>query len=287
MPRKSYNIIATSKMGSEEDTIMLGAHTDSVAAGPGINDNGSGAAALLEIAVLLAKHRVQNRVRFAFWTMEESGLLGSMHWVASTPAAELARVRLYLNFDMIGSPNFKLGAYDGSGRDHGLPGPPGSAHPQALFDAFFAASGANASSDKLDGRSDYAPFLAVGIPAGGVFTGADALKTPDEADMFGGDAGEPFDANYHLRRDGVANVHPDALLLNARAIAHAVATYANDLDGVPRRAAAAPASARDIFDIPLVYGGGCGGHDHVSINEDLPPGGVRGGMGFGETWKGQ
>ena len=262
---------------------MLGAHTDSVAAGPGINDNGSGAAALLELAVLLAKHKVRHRVRFCFWTLEETGLLGSKHWVETAAAAELAGVRLYLNFDMIGSPNFKLGAYDGSGRDHGMAGPPGSGHPQALFEAFFAgAAGVNTSrgSNALDGRSDYAPFAAAGVPAGGVFTGADGLKSEAEAAAFGGRAGEPYDANYHLERDDVANVHPAAYLLNVRAIAHALATYANDLGGLPARPARRGARA---FRMPLVYGGGCGGHDHVAINEDLPPGGVRESMGFGEV----
>lgn len=80
---------------------MLGAHTDSVAAGPGINDNGSGITALLEVAKALPKYEIKNAVTFAFWTAEEEGLLGSKHFVNNLPAAEAANIRGYLNFDMV------------------------------------------------------------------------------------------------------------------------------------------------------------------------------------------
>lgn len=42
------------------------------------------------------------------------------------------------------------------------------------------------------GRSDYGPFLEVNIPAGGLFTGAEVVKTAQEAVLFGGQAGMPY-----------------------------------------------------------------------------------------------
>jgi Zn-dependent M28 family amino/carboxypeptidase len=95
--------------------IHLGAHSDSVAAGPGINDNGSGSIGILEVAIQLAKFTINNAVRFSWWAAEEEGLLGSAAYVASLSQEELDKIRLYLNFDMIASPNFKYGIYDGDG----------------------------------------------------------------------------------------------------------------------------------------------------------------------------
>ncbi len=126
---------------------------------------------------------------------------------------------------MIGSPNFKLGPYDGGGSTYSHPGPVGSGQVQSLFDDFFHAAGWNTSAAEFDGRSDYAPFIDNGIAGGGTFTGAEELKTAEEALMFGGKAGEPFDPNYHLEKDDLPNVSKTAFLLNSRAIAHAIAWY--------------------------------------------------------------
>jgi len=216
--------------------------------------------------------------------MEESGLLGSKHWVATAPPALRDSIRLYLNFDMIGSPNFIFGAHDA--HHAAVPAPPGSAHPQALFSDFFAARGWNSTAVPFNGRSDYGPFIAVGIPANGVFTGSDDAKTKEEQRMFGGKAGIPYDKNYHLPRDDVANVHQGAFLMNARAIAHALATYSLSWEGVPpRNASVSKLPRRSAAEMPLVFGGGCGAHHDVVVNNEavLPPGGVKE-MSMGDVW---
>lgn len=231
----SYNVFATTRMGNANNTLMLGAHSDSVAAGPGINDNGSGSAALLELAIQLAKYQVNSRVRFAWWTAEEEGLLGSEHYVRETPKEELDQIRLYLNFDMIGSPNYILGAYDGDGSDFGSAGPAGSGEAKHLFHDYFKSQGFAFKGQEFSGRSDYGPFLQVGIPCGGVATGAEEFKTPQEAAMFGGLPGVRYDENYHLSGDTLDNVNPLALLVNTRAIAHAIGTYGASFKDFPPR----------------------------------------------------
>lgn len=92
---------------------MIGAHSDSVAAGPGINDNGSGTAALLELSYLFRDVEPENAVRFCWWTAEEFGLLGAKYHVDHMPVEEREKIALYLNFDMIASPNAYNGIYDG------------------------------------------------------------------------------------------------------------------------------------------------------------------------------
>ena len=162
---------------------MAGAHLDSVAAGPGINDNGSGAAALIEVAENLAKVRPQNTLRFAWWGAEEASLVGSTYYVANLSEAEGERIALYLNFDMIGSPNYVFFIYDGDDSDAtgAGPGPAGSAQIEETFEAFFASRGLPFKGTDFTGRSDYGPFIAVGIPSGGLFTGAEGIKTAQEA----------------------------------------------------------------------------------------------------------
>src|SRR5512139_1622843 len=110
--RTTYNVIADSKKGRADHVVMTGAHLDSVVPGPGINDNGSGSSATLEVALRLAKLKTENRLRFAWWGAEEFGLLGSEHYVRALSADEAAQIRLYLNYDMIASPNFAYMIYD-------------------------------------------------------------------------------------------------------------------------------------------------------------------------------
>ncbi|MGH8573497.1 MAG: M28 family peptidase, partial [Gammaproteobacteria bacterium] len=95
---KVRNVLAQNRTGSSERVVMAGAHLDSVRAGPGINDNGSGAAALLEIAVQLGgSPPIGNAVRFAWWGSEEEGLIGSTHYVKSLTDDDRDRIALYLN----------------------------------------------------------------------------------------------------------------------------------------------------------------------------------------------
>ncbi|KAI1765113.1 Zn-dependent exopeptidase [Hypoxylon sp. FL1150] len=235
----SYNVVASSKYGDANNVLFLGAHSDSVEAGPGINDNGSGSCGLLTIAKALAKWRTNNQVRFAWWTAEEEGLLGAEHYVDITAASELDKVRLYLNFDMIASPNYVLGIYDGDGSTFNLSGPAGSADVERLFEEWYASQDLPFVGSEFSGRSDYGPFLDVGIPCGGLDTGADGVKTDAEVTAFGGTAGIWYDPNYHSAADNVTNLNLDAFNATGKAMAHAVATYGKSWEGFPTRNATA------------------------------------------------
>jgi Zn-dependent M28 family amino/carboxypeptidase len=222
-----YNVIAESKAGNPNNVVMAGAHLDSVAAGPGINDNGSGSAALLEVAEQMAKVKPWNKVRFAWWGAEEAGLVGSTAYVNGLSEAELDKIALYLNFDMVGSPNHVFFIYDGDNSDGvGAPaGPEGSAQIEKTFEAYFNSVGEPFKGTDFSGRSDYGPFIAVGIPSGGLFTGAEGIKTPEEAAIWGGTAGIQYDPCYHIACDTYANVNLHALDVNSDAIAFAVLQY--------------------------------------------------------------
>ena len=218
-----------------DNVVMVGGHLDSVIEGPGINDNGSGSAAILEIAEQMEKVKPWNTVRFAWWGAEESGLVGSTFYVNSLAAAELDRIALYLNFDMVGSPNFVRFVYDGSG-DIGPTGPAGSAEIEDVFNGYFAANGLATEPTAFDGRSDYQAFINNGIPAGGLFTGAEGIKTAAQAAIYGGTAGAPYDPCYHQACDTFANNSNVVLDQMSDAIAHATITFAQNtslVNGVP------------------------------------------------------
>jgi Zn-dependent M28 family amino/carboxypeptidase len=267
--RPSYNVFAESASGDDSNVVMAGAHLDSVQDGAGINDNGSGSAALLEVALQLAEENVTttNTVRFAWWGAEESGLLGSEHYVESLTPEEIEDIALYLNFDMIGSPNYMFGVYDGDNSSGtAAPGfiPPGSAEIEDVFEAFYASRGLAFNDTEFSGRSDYGPFIAVRIPAGGLFTGAEGVKTAAQAETYGGVAGAAYDPCYHqfcdnLRGDGqnvalydalredyvlTGNVNNFAFDVNADAVATAVLTFAFDTSTLPAPAALAPSVSR-------------------------------------------
>ncbi|KAF2688634.1 Zn-dependent exopeptidase [Lentithecium fluviatile CBS 122367] len=219
----TVNVLATTNNGNLNTRLELGAHTDSVAAGPGINDDGSGTIGILEVAKALSKYKVNNAVRFGWWSGEEIDLLGSAHYVATLPATEQAKIRAYLNFDMIASPNYVYAIYDGDGSAFNETGPAGSAEIEHFFQRFFTSKGENYTATAFDGRSDYGPFLEINVPSGGTFTGAEEIKTEEDAAMFGGTVGEAYDKNYHQAGDNI----------NAKAIAAAVAEYAVSFKGLP------------------------------------------------------
>ncbi|EMY33691.1 aminopeptidase Y [Arthrobacter crystallopoietes BAB-32] len=223
----TFNILADTK-GNADETVVVGAHFDSVAEGAGINDNGSGTAAVLETAIQLAKTKAapENRVRFAFWGAEESGLIGSEYYVSELSEAEIAQHALNLNFDMVGSPNGVRFVYDGDGSEFGQAGPEGSAEIEKVFADYFASQGLASAETEYSGRSDYAPFIAAGIPAGGLFTGAEGTKTKGEAAIFGGTAGEAYDPCYHTACDDLSNIDEKLLGEMADAIVYATATFA-------------------------------------------------------------
>ncbi|KAI0156840.1 hypothetical protein GGR57DRAFT_491345 [Xylariaceae sp. FL1272] len=231
----SYNVLATSKYGDPDNVLFLGAHSDSVTAGPGINDNGSGSCGILTVAKALSKFRTNNQIKFGWWTAEEEGLLGSEYFVNQSTSEDLYKVRLYLNFDMIASPNYYLGIYDGDGSMYNLTGPAGSAEVESLFEDWFAAQGLTTFGAEFNGRSDYGPFLDKGIPCGGLDTGADGIKTEEQVTLYGGVAGEQYDQNYHSAEDTVSNLATYPYELNAKGMAHAIATYGKSWKGFPER----------------------------------------------------
>src|SRR5690606_20906242 len=225
-----YNLIADWPGGDPGDVLMVGAHLDSVTGSPGINDNGSGSAALLEVALEVARQglRPNRHLRFAWWGAEELGLGGSRFYVGGLAAGELSKIGGYLNFDMIASPNAGYFVYDGddSDRTGAGPGPAGSAELEQVLQSYFAGIGVPTQGSDFDGRSDYGPFIKAGVPAGGLFTGAEGIKTTAQAKLWGGTAGQPFDPCYHRSCDTTANISDIALDRNADAIAHAVWTLA-------------------------------------------------------------
>jgi len=234
------NVIAETPGGDPDNVVMVGAHLDSVNAGPGINDNGSGSSAILEVAETIQKLRPQNKVRFALWGAEESGLVGSTYYVDNLSSEELDAIALYLNFDMVGSPNHIIGVYDGdeSGFVASAPVPPGSIEIEDTFESFFTSIGEPYADAAFSGRSDYQAFINNGIPAGGLFTGAEGVKTDAQAAIWGGTAGVAYDPCYHQACDTYDNVSLHALDVNSDAIAYAVLRYAystEDVNGVVGR----------------------------------------------------
>jgi aminopeptidase Y len=222
------NVLAETPGGDPDNVVMVGAHLDSVTDGPGINDNGSGSAAVLETAENMAKVKPRNKVRFALWGAEEANLVGSTYYVTNLSAADQDKIALYLNFDMVGSPNYVFMIYDGDNSDgEGAgPGPEGSAQIEETFEAYYTARGIPFKGTDFTGRSDYGPFIAVGIPSGGLFTGAEGIKTAEEAAIWGGTAGIAYDPCYHQACDTFANVNLHALEVNVDAVAYATLLYA-------------------------------------------------------------
>lgn len=234
---ESFNVIAETKRGRDDNVVMLGAHLDSVEDGPGINDNGTGSAALLEVAVQLAKSKKHNNtVRFAWWGAEELGLIGSTEYVEelATQEGELDRIATYLNFDMVGSPNYVIGVYDADQSTYEAPVevPAGSAETEDVFTDYFDSIGQPWVDTKFSGRSDYQAFILNGIPASGLFTGADDIKTAEEVALFGGTEGIQQDPNYHTPEDDIRNVDRTALGIMAKAIAYATYSLAQDTSAI-------------------------------------------------------
>jgi Zn-dependent M28 family amino/carboxypeptidase len=220
----TFNVLASTKKGDPTKQVIVGGHLDSVNEGPGINDNGSGTAAILELAIQLAKTKSvpKNQIVFAFWGGEEDNLQGSNYYVSQLTDEEAANIALNLNFDMIGSVNAVNFVYDGDGDAFGTAGPEGSAEIEQVFEDYFTSQGIPYAPTAFDGRSDYFGFINAGIPAGGLFTGAEGIKTAEQAAIFGGTAGTAYDPCYHAACDTTANVSKATLEVNADAMAHAV-----------------------------------------------------------------
>ncbi len=230
--RSTRNVLADTG-GDASRTVVVGSHLDSVAQGPGINDNGSGTATILEIAEQFAKRgiRPKNRVRFAWWGAEEYNLVGSTFYVNQLSESDLADHMANLNFDMVGSPNYVRFVYDGDNSAFppgaaAAEGPDGSGQIESVFVSYFRNQGLQSDPTPFSGRSDYGPFIGVGIPAGGLFTGAEGEKTARQAQIYGGTAGQAYDPCYHQACDTFANNNDDGLDEMSDAAAHATYTYA-------------------------------------------------------------
>lgn len=224
---ETFSVLADTA-GDPDHTIVVGGHLDSVRSGPGINDNASGVAAMLETALWLAESGVEpaNRVRFAFWGGEEDGFYGSDHYVEELSDEELAATALNLNVDMVGSPNGVRSVHDGDGSDFGNGGPDGSLDIEEVLFRFFGENSLAAETTPFDGGSDYAPFLDAGIPAGGLFTGDSATKSAEQARAYGGVAGRDLDPCYHESCDTIDNVDQELLEDMSGALAYATAAFA-------------------------------------------------------------
>ena len=216
----STNLVAE-RQGGGDELLIVGAHLDSVIAGPGINDNGSGVATLLVIAEQLAELPVPHRsIRFAFWGAEEGGPFGSQAYVDGLAPDERDRIVAYLNFDMLGSPNFIRFVYAEAAA------PAGSDELTSLFTSYFESAGLAWEPINLEGHADHGAFTAVGIPTGGLFSGGREPKTDAQAAAFGGTAGAPADPCSDVACDTIANLSDVALDQMSDAVAHAVATLA-------------------------------------------------------------
>jgi Zn-dependent M28 family amino/carboxypeptidase len=240
------NVIIQTKTGATDDIVMVGAHLDSVNEGPGINDNGTGVATVLETALQMGPSpEVANAVRFGFWGGEEEGLFGSIDYVKSLDVEALKDIALYLNFDMMASPNT---CFFTSDANQSLPPDPeldfdqlipeGSPGIERTLVDTIEKAGKTPQDLPFDGRSDYDGFTRVGIPAGNFDTGSDSIKTAEQVELWGGTADQQCDPNYHTAKDTIENINRDALALNGGVIGYVVGLYAQDeggRNGVPAR----------------------------------------------------
>ncbi|KAK4212303.1 hypothetical protein QBC37DRAFT_195767 [Rhypophila decipiens] len=213
--RETWNVISETKEGDPNKVIMLGAHLDSVLEGPGINDDGSGTAALLEIMGSVKKYKgFPHKIRFGWWAAEEAGLVGSYHYTQNLTPAEADKIKFYFNYDMIASPNpkYEISSYENSGIG------------VSLLEDYLTAAGKEVEYAEFDGRSDYAGFVELGIPTVGLFTGD----------------GAPWDSCYHKACDDIDNINWEGYVLNTKAAANAVGILAHSLEGVPDRLVTTP-----------------------------------------------
>jgi Zn-dependent M28 family amino/carboxypeptidase len=202
----SRNVIA--QAGDGPRVVMVGAHLDSVLDGPGINDNGSGVAAVLEIARAAAAEGVPDgwAVRIGLWGAEEFGTIGSRAYASELPPNEVVA---YLNLDMAGSVNGLTLVYDEAGAA------PGSADITALYEAWLEERGEPFEVVDIGGSSDHFGFAEAGIPTGGLFAGAAA--TGSASNPSANPTGPAPDPCYHIGCDDLANVDLDRVVLFADA----------------------------------------------------------------------
>jgi Zn-dependent M28 family amino/carboxypeptidase len=233
---KTRNVVAQTKSGDAANVVMAGAHLDSAARSPGINDNGSGASALLQTATALgAQPKIANAVRFVFWGSEAEA---SSKYVAALAGDQLNDLALYLDVDTIASPNAGYFTFDGDQSGQPNPDVPpqtvpvGSAGIERTLAGYLSLGGVRPADMPLSRTPDYGPFMAAGVPIGGLTAGSSQRKTEVQARLWGGRAGVAFDPNYLTPLDNADNINRDALSVMAQALAFALCSYAQTLGGV-------------------------------------------------------
>ncbi len=268
--RTDYNVIAELPGANTRNVVMAGSHLDSVTEGAGINDNGSGSAALLETALMMANTKHPNTIRFGWWAAEEEGLLGSADYVAGLSQKERNRIALYMNYDMVASPNYVQTVYDANESTFQAPVavPRGSEAIENLYERYYTKIEEPYDDSEFSGRSDYEAFILAGIPSSGLFTGAEVPKTAEQAAIWGGTVGEQFDPCYHEACDDLDNLDRHALDVNSDLIAFAMLTFGYSTESVngvrgqpvpgPAFVLPEPAGPEGTF----VEGGGGLHHDH-------------------------
>jgi Zn-dependent M28 family amino/carboxypeptidase len=240
------NVIADLPGGRTDRTVIVGGHLDSVYQGPGVNDDGSGVSTMLETAEEMAELGItpRNHIRFIFFSGEEQGLLGSDFYVSQLSRRQVKDTAVMLDFDMLASGNYARFVYDGDGSDHGIAGPNGSGVVEQVLKDQWDSEGLAYETIPFDGRSDYDAFTQVGIPAGGVFAGAEVHKTPEQVALYGGVAGQQFDPCYHLLCDVLANINEQGLEEHSDAAVHAILTFAQTTSAVNGTSQGSPMSTK-------------------------------------------
>ena len=243
------NVIAETPGGRADRTVVVGGHLDSVYEGPGVNDDGSGVGTMLETAQQMSEAGLLdpvNKVRFIFFSGEEQNLLGSEYYVSQLSKKELKSISVMLDFDMLASGNYGRFIYDGNGDEHGFAGPNGSGVVEQVFKDFWDSEGLAYETIPFDGRSDYDAFTTAGIPAGGIFAGAEVIKQDYQVDLYGGTAGDPFDPCYHQLCDVLDNISEQGLDEHSDAAVHAIVTFAQTNSAVQGTAKASPTATKPI-----------------------------------------
>ena len=256
--RSDWNVIADSKGGDPNNILVIDAHLDAIF-GAGMLDNASGSATILDIAQQLRNTNTRNKLRFIWFGAEElpPALIGSTFYVNSLSQAERDQIEMMLNFDMVGSPNFVRFVYDGDNSSFPVGpgaalGPAGSGTLEQAFNDYFDSQGLAKAPTPFSGRSDYGPFIAVGIPASGLFTGAEGIKTAAEAATFGGTAGQQYDPCYHLACDTFSGTDAQLALRGldqmSDAVAHSVLLFSKrNFDKQPLASSATAFSTRSAL----------------------------------------
>jgi aminopeptidase S len=269
-----YNLVADWPGGDADQVLMAGGHLDSVSAGPGVNDNGSGSAAILETALAVSRAQLQpaKHLRFAWWGAEELGMVGSKYYVNSLSSTDRSRIKGYINTDMVASPNPGYFVYDDDPEI------------EKVFKDWFAGIGVPTEIEtEGDGRSDHAPFKSAGIPVGGLFSGAETYKTSAQATKWGGTAGQAFDRCYHSSCDTTTNINDTALDRNSDAIAHAIWTLGTQTATEP-----APGTTFENTTDVAIPDGGAAVTSTIAVTGRTgnAPSTLRVGVDIKHTWRG-